>query len=309
MDMAKFQYYQLEKKHIPDVQYICRKSFGKKFTKDHLQHKYNSSYLDIPPIATIAYDGQKPIAFYGGVPQLFESNEQSFLIVHTCDSYTLPKYQKKGIHRNLALKAYDAMQRYDVKMVYAFHSENTYHSTKKLGWKEHVNMRRFHIKTNALPISKIAVKLNAQKWIINKAEKVLKPYLTEVSSNPLKQENKICNNYSKNFYRYKEGLCRHFSIQIESCQFYLKISSVMQIGFLNYPDLHRLKDAISTLKELAYKIQVPEILFQIDPSTRAYKDLKSIDQDYPSWLVGYLCFDADIKVEEFGFNYGDLDTF
>ncbi len=304
-----YQYSRLEKKHLPELQFLILKSFNKKISLDHLEKKYDTSYLEIDNIATIAHDGQKPIAFYGALPQLFQSKEEQFLVAHACDSYTLPEYQKQGLHYNLALKSYEIMQNNDIKMVYGYHSENTYYSTKRLSWEEHIPMKRFHLFTGALPLSKVLNKLNLKSLLLKRASNVLKPFLVDSLENPLLKEGRLCNQYSKEFYKYKEGFNKHHCIVINDCFFYLKVGAIMEVGFMDFPDVQSLQEALTSLRLLGKRIGTPEILFQLDSTTKQYKGLSVCLDEEPSWLIGYLPFDKKIDIKQFRFNYADLDTF
>ncbi len=305
----KYQYYRLENKHLSDVSYIIRKAFKKKLSVEYLQNKYNSSHHKIDKVATIAYNGKIPIAFYGAIPQMFRSNDQDFLIAHACDSFTLPEYQKKGLHFNLAEMSYKLMRESEIKMVYAFHSENTFYSTKKLNWEKHIEMKRFHFYTQKLSFAKMYNKLSLENITVKKAIRLFEPYLTEVFENPILDDKKRYQVYSDSFYNYKESFNRHFKININDCVFYLKVGAIIHIGHFEFPTNESLKKAISILKMLCIKIGVNEILFQVDPGTSQYKGLSSIKSGLPSWLIGYFSFDKKIDISEFGFNYSDLDTF
>jgi|GEM_PF-2033760 len=308
-NINKYQLYRLEKKHLHDVRYVILKAFGKKINIDYLSHKYDSSYLGIETVATIAYEGQKPVAFYGAIPQLFKLGNEKLLLAHACDSYTLPQYQKQGLHFNLASKSYELMQAEDIKMVYAYHSENTYYSTKKLNWKEHVHMNRFHILNGTLPVSKVCNRLNLNSLLMRRFKSVFRPYITSPTVNPVALESRMHQDYSSSFFNYKDGLNKHFTILINDCLFYLKVRAIIEVGFLGYNNVENLPGAIDKLKRLAAKCGINEILFQVDPTTKQFDGLTSISEGKPSWLIGYLPFDDSLDISKFGFNYADLDTF
>lgn len=78
---SNYKYYRLEVMHLKDDQYIIKMAFCKKVTLAYLENKYNSAYLGLNPISSIAYDGQKPIAFYGAYPQLFSSMKSLFFFL------------------------------------------------------------------------------------------------------------------------------------------------------------------------------------------------------------------------------------
>ena len=302
--------YPFEHSHLRDLRYIILESFGKKMDIDYLRNKYNSESFEINSLSTIAYIGGKPVAFYGAIPQIFVSNtSDKVFVAHACDSYTIPSYQKQGVHYQLALRSYELMQKNNVKLVYAFHSENTFHSTKKLKWKSHTAMKRFHIKASRIPLSKVVNKLNARYITQVVFQKVFGNYIVASCSNPLKEEDKFCQQYSSQFYEYKNKLDQHFILNIENTSFYVKLGAVMHIGYVRFKEASQLLIAIRQLKSMASKIGISELLFQLDPNSKAFQIMKQQFPSYDSWMIGYLPFDPKIDIQEFCFNYADLDTF
>lgn len=185
-------------------------------------------------------------------------------------------------------------------MVYVYHSANTYYSIKKLDWREHKHMQRFHLKAGAFPIAKITAKLSLTETIVNRAYQILSPYITSHIQNPIESEKKDFQNYSEQYYTYKEGFNKHFIILINECTFYIKVKGILEVGFFDFPTIPHLEAALSKLALLAEKIGVSEILFQTDPDTRQYAGLSGILPAYPSWLIGYLPFDENLQIEKIG---------
>ena len=309
MENTDYSYSQFEERHIKDAQYIFKSAFKLIVSEAFIRNKYDTSYLGIESISTIAYDKEKPVAFYGAIPQLFSNGKEEILIAHACDSYTLPEYQKKGLHYNLALKSYELMRKNEVKMVCAFHSENTFFSTKKLNWKEHKNLVRFHIKTNNIPSSKIYNKLGFNSVTHTKALKSLQPYLIEDTKSPFSKTEYFHQKYTSEFYKYKNGFNNHFLIKIEGCSFYLKLNSIVNVGFFDFDSEENFKIGIEKLKVITSKMGFNEILFQVDSLSNQYDTLLKISPPEPSWLLGYLPFDEMIDITAFRFNFADLDTF
>jgi hypothetical protein len=309
MENTKYQYYRFEEKHIKDAQFIFWKSFKYKVSEEFIKNKYNTSHIDVASICTIAFDKQKPIAFYGAIPQEFTNTKQSLLVAHTCDSYTLPQYQKQGLHYNLAKSSYDIMVKYDIKMAYAYHSDNTYYSTKRLNWKNHQNLNRFHIKINNLPVSKVLNKLGFNNLILSKAKQIFEPFLISTYPNPFSKTDLFHQNYNQEFYNYKDSFNPHFLIQLNNCTFYLKINSIVNVGYFDFDTEENLKTAVTSLKELTAKIGLNEILFQTDKNSTQFSVLEKFETPLPSWLIGYIPFEEYLNLNSFGFNFADLDTF
>lgn len=299
-----FSYFQLKDEHFKDVQYLMRVVFGKRVSIPHLKNKY-ADYLQLGYLSTIAYHNDKPIGFYGVIPQEFLHNGQSIIVAQACDSYTLKEYQGKGVHYNLAKFAYNIMKDQQVQFVYAFHSENTYHSTKKLDWQERERLARFHLNINTFPFAKVYKKLKLQKQFQNKVHRVFNQYLSsdfEYSSNLSHQ---IINAV---FLKYKERMSDYYIIEIEGCVFYLKVDSVIRIGLFTFETYENFLIAVEKLKDIGSQIGVSEILFQVSENSEMYQVLKKITTPQPSWILGYLKF-REIDINPFEFAYINLDTF
>lgn len=306
MKNLDFTYKRLDDDSLKDVQYLFLEVFDKKKSIRYIKNKYNTSYLGLKNICYLAYYDNKPVAFYGAIPQKFTSNSSSILVAHACDSFTLKEFQNKGLHYNLAVKSYELMKAEGIKLVYAYHSENTYFSTKKLCWLEHKKMQRFHFNIPTLPLAKGIKKLHLE----NIYQKICSIYLkkhqkfndTTISSDKLKQE------YNNNFIQYKNSFNDHYFIQLNNCNFWIKIEAVLHVGFFTSDSHENFKKAIRKLKKIALCLGINEILFQVLIDSKEYQLLSKVETAKPSWLVGYLPFDT-INLDDLEFNYADLDTF
>jgi len=304
--LNKYHLKRLEEKDFPAVKEIFWKVFHKKVSLSYLKNKYNTSYLGVKYICSIAYKGKIPVAFYGAIPQKFSNHSQEILVAHACDSFTLKECQGQGLHFQLATISYELMKENNIKFVYAYHSDNTYHSTKKLGWKEHIHMQRFHVKVPTLPISKILNKLGSNSfYTLFFSEKISKEALEKLQSNSSQFRQK----FTKSFIDYKNSFNNHFFIELYDCVFWVKIQSIMNIGLVQAPSETSLKKATRKLRRIAFFLGIKELLFQIDSATPVASYLTKIVVPKKSWLIGYLDFDPTINLEEFLFTYADLDTY
>ncbi len=307
MDISKITYHRLEAHHLKDVQFLFKNVFNKKVTIDYLSAKYNTNYVGVSFLCTIAFDGDQPVAFYGALPQRFIGKTGSFLIAHACDSFTLKEYQGKGIHFQLAQLAYQLMKQHQVKMVYAFHSENTFHSTKKLGWLSHTHLQRFHVYIKTIPQSKVYRKIGLAHLYQTKIARTLNALKTTTEITFTSHSN-YHQNYSNEFYQYKNSFYPHVQLELEGCRFFCKVDAIMQIGFFTYPSIDQFSKAITSLKMICKKLGINEILFQVSPNSNMSTALKTITEPQQSWLVGYLPFE-ELDITEFEFTFADLDTF
>lgn len=249
------------------------------------------------------------MGFYGAIPQKFYNGMEDISVVHTCDSITIKEYRKKGIHYALANLAYENMKTQNIQFIYAFHSENTFHSTKKLNWQVRYRLVRFHIKTGTIPVSKILNRL--QFGSINKiiTDQIFAPYRIQPNQWPLMKDNLYRQKISAPLINYKENISSHYLIQLGDCTFWIKLVSILQVGALYAPSFKSFQLAISKLRKLCQSVGIPEIIFHMDPNDPNTDYLKKISTQLPSWRVGYLKFNDSVNLDDFCFEACNLDTF
>ncbi|MFT4524337.1 MAG: hypothetical protein ACI85F_000478 [Bacteroidia bacterium] len=309
-EKAPYRTERLDDSNLKDVQFLYKKIFGKRISLENLTKKYDTSYTGIKHVTFLAYDGTKPIAFYGALPQLMNHKGETILAVHTCDSLTLPDYQRKGLHKMLALKAYDLMKEQGVRFVYAFHSENTFHSCKKLDWELGITIRGFTIKTAGLPFVKALRKFRPFIGPLNRYNRnVLLPFQIPVETFENSNSNSgLYHVYDQAFFSYK-CFTNNLVIKIENVKFWLNITSRVSVGDVVFESETDLLKGIKKLKKLTSQIGLNEILFQTTPGSKIEHALSKHFTGFESWKVGFYCFDDEIDVRQLKSNFGDLDTF
>lgn len=297
----------LEESDFPAVQELLWKVFQKKSSVLALKHKYDASHLALEYVSTIAYKDEIPVAFYGAILQKFRKHEQEIIVAQACDSSTLKAHQGKGLHFELAKLSYEIMQNQNVSCVYAFLNENSFHSTKKLGWHSYFNMQRFHVKVNTFPLAKALNKFSLNgfyDYFFNKksTEKLLVALTNQ-------HEEKYTQVIDQEFITHKNKLKNHYTVKLEDCIFWIKIERILQVGLCYADSEVSLQKAIEKLKRKAFYLGIPEILFQVDPKSKLSKQLTTIVLPKESWHVGYLPFDSKIDLKDFIFTYAAVDTF
>lgn len=305
-----YTYQRLSEDNLADFHTLYNEVFKKKATLQYLQKKYNTEYTGLKYVGYLAYDEETPIAFYGGLPQLFSINGRVIKAVHACDSITLPRYHRKGLHTNLALRSYQLMKKSDVKFVYAMHSYNTLRATKKLGWKLGESMVRYHYKVSTLPVSRAIYhikKLN--RYYLSLISRQLKKYkrLDEMK-NPLINEGFLAQHYSKDYFEYKNFSFNEL-VEIDGVELWLKFRSKIHIGAFQSDSVDSLKKALSELSSLAKRVGIQEIQFHVSKNSIQDKQLGQIFEANESWSLGFLDFDQTIDYQKLKLNYGDHDTF
>lgn len=305
---------QLTPKGLEDVRYLAKASFGYNYDSEYLAHKYNTKqYSDEGFLCCIGYIDDQPVGFYGGVPVSFKNHitQENVLMVQTCDSYTHPDYQRKGIHRQLALASYELMKLKGVKGVFALHSENTFHSCKKLGWSVQslLSVFQLNVKTS-IPWLKIMDKIPQLNQLSDRRINRVLEQSFELSSsfNNLVEQKTHSVDYSQEFIQYKNRY-RCFILKIGDCKVWVRIRSIIYVGAIENLHENNLALVKSTLTDLAKKLGTNKVFFQVheDHPSRAVLNgfMKSVD----GYKIGYLCFDETMDFSTFFINHLDFDNF
>ncbi len=305
-----YHYQRMSDDRISDVKFLFKSVFNKNVSNEYLLKKYGTEYTGLKYVGFLAYENDKPVAMYGGLPQLFQQNGKLIKAVHACDSFTLPAHHRRGLHTNLALRSYEFMRENDVRFVYAMHSLNTLRATKKLGWVVGESMKRYHIRIKTLPVSKVANRMAALNRVYcSTVESALKKFETlSYMSNPLLAEGRLAQLYDQSYFDYKLFSFNRV-IMIDNVKLWLKIKSAIHVGTFESPSVQDLKNAILQLTILCRKLGIHEIQFHVSVNSNQNMQLQSLYTGYESWTVGYLDLESGLDFDSFKLNYGDHDTF
>jgi GNAT superfamily N-acetyltransferase len=308
---ASFRFEQLCDDHWVALQGLFLKVFHKRVSLEYLRGKYDTSYTGVKHLTYLAFDGERPIAFYGALPQTFSFGDEKFLGVHTCDSITLPEYQRRGLHGALAQKAYALMRDHGVRFVYAFHSDATLRACAPLGWLTHHRMQVHRIPTGVPPM---ATAFHRSPLLGRLHDQVARRVLRARASAPDTFKNSAVTTgamgvrYSPEFFAYK-CFTPNGIIDFGGCRAWVRSGSGLWVGDLQFNDSEALGHGIIGLKRLARRLGCGHILFQTSPGTALNDELNSKHQAVDSWIVGWLPFDDDLPAASWQTNFGDLDTF
>lgn len=291
---------------VNDLRLLFHSAFGKRPSSEYFLSKYFMHNSEINTYCTIAYYREKPVAFYGAVPQKFKNGDNFFWAAHAGDSITIPDFQRKGIHKKLANLSYEKMIRDGLHFVYAFHSENTMRATKPLGWQNGYQMHFLEVPISTLPIQSVLERLNMASILRNQVVS----YEIEGHSyqNPVLNDRHFGVEYDDHYLnRIDES--NKMMIDVEGCQFFLKWDSILRVGYFKASSDEQLKNAMKKLKGICAKSGVRKILFQVSKGTQQYQQLSSIGVLKPSWMMGYKLFEPSLNMSAMKNNYADLDTF
>lgn len=303
----------LSKERIKDVQYIIKKVFKKNLTLAFLDHKFNTKqYCDFEYLCCLAYHNDKPIGFYGATPYIFSDLNEQKLLVQTHDTFVLKEFQGKGVHKKLAEASIELMKKAGAVAAFAFHSEATYHSYKKIGWLDGYELNRVHLYNDKkFPSFKLYSKysfLNSIKT--KKINNVLKDYNTINNfKNDYQEPKQHSVIYDQKYIDFKTKFNTKI-IEINNCKIWVKFQSILTIGGfdgLNEKNFHLI---MNELKTLAKKVGTNEVLIPYNPNASYAKlFLKNKIEVKKSFHLGYLPLSSNINFNDYLINYSEFDTF
>ncbi len=305
-----FKIERLTESRLSDVQWLIKKVYQTNISLEKLRHKYRTSvYLPHEYVCMMAYVDEQIIGFYGVIPMQFEGKNETFFLGQTCDSFTHPDYQGKGVHYQLAKASYELLEKAGFKGVYAFHSDNTFHSCKKLGWSEWPRFLRAHKKISvSLPWFKLFSKYTVLSTLKKRNVKRALSDVKQVNDfkNPAKEVNLSGAVYSSDFVKYKNRFdC--FLIQLGTCHLWLKLDSVVHVTAISHINDRNFEEVMTGLESLARRLKTNEIIFQIYPSHPAFKLLENRLEWLESFRIGYFPFGEHV-FGEVHHNYIDMDS-
>lgn len=310
--MGELVIHRLTRERLKDVQIVIREAFQRHIEIDQLLAKYDTSiFSEHNYLCTVGYIDEKPIAFYGAIPLVFDYEGQRILGVQACDSYTHPDFQRQGIHYKLAQASYTLMRNAGVSFVYAFHSALTMKACERLGWSLHQEFVRFHIPTNRKwPIFRV---LSRFKWLKGLKKVAIKRAIRgwnekEVMVNQYVGKNALVVPFSPEYTKYKNQRNNRI-LEIEGCTVWLRLDYIVQVGAIDGLTDENMNHVLNRLRKLARAIGAKEVVFQMYPDGDQYERLSSRLEGFPSFHLGYLQFDEEVDFTRYKANAVEFDSF
>ena len=132
---------------------------------------------------------------------------------------------------------------------------------------------------------------------------------TVISASVFLEEGVVSANRNNDYYDYK-SFTNNFTIKIDDTVFWIKIKNGLLIGDVEIKSIEKFETALNTLKTLASRNGITEIIFQASPNTLLAKIMETrCNEKFDSWVVGFKNFTSDFPLEKLKFTFGDLDTF
>ncbi|HEX2901331.1 MAG TPA: GNAT family N-acetyltransferase [Bacteroidia bacterium] len=295
---------------LPDVQRLFAEVMHQDVSLEYLRRKYDTRHSGHQYLSSIAYDGHRPVAFYGAIPQIFSGPTGQFVGCHAADLMTVADHQRKGLHRQLGLAAYAWMRAEGVRFVYGFLSENSYQSSMKLDWRVWGKLRGYALKAARFPLAKVFRRVpGLREWQVSRTSKALSQYaLAHEDFFNSNAASGISVEYSQALIASK-AFHKHYLVAFSGVKFWLSIDAVVRVGDVHFENAMQFDQGLSELIRIARKLGYGQILFQTYPGSPLDNVLAQQHEGFESWIVGYLPLGEEIDFMQYRPNYADQDSF
>jgi GNAT superfamily N-acetyltransferase len=299
--------------NIADLSRLHEAVYGRKQVDGFFENKYDTIYTGAKYVGYFAYNERhQAIAFYGVIPTLLWYNKRTVLTAQSADTMTHPDHRNKGLFTELANHTYALSKAMGISLVFGFPNQNSLPGLiNKLDWQIAEVMDRFHIPVKGgLPLEKIAHKFPALRKAYSRYQQwILKGHLQTAHG----ITNSVLTGNGNGVYR-DAGYLKYKTyspttvIKIEGVLFWIKLQNGIQIG-----DIENIGDnfnvAIASLRQLARKLGVAGIHFQISPDTPLHDLFAQYYQPEPSFPVIFKDLGYGLTTENIKFTLADIDIF
>lgn len=290
---------------------LYRSVYGKSIDVDQVIRKFSGPKPMGSLFGYLAFDGRKPIAFYGAIPTEMTFGNAVEMAAQSADTMTHPDYRGKGLFVELAKLTYKQLENAGITFVWGFPNQNSESGfLKNLNWQYEERIRGFKIEMKGLPIGRFASKTPLFKhWYKRFVRREFCKYKADHFPSRTIPENAVTVLESPEYlnYKWQNG---SFSVAISDCVFCLKMGKNLQIGSVEAANETDFQHAFSRLIQICKKCGIDEIIMQLSPKLPVATWLPQQNSvSFDSWIVGYRNFNSNFPLDQLAFTWSDVDTF
>src|SRR4030095_7867704 len=309
---TQFRIERLNKSRLNDLLRLHKIIYNSRFPNDHFPKKYDTAFTGVQYVGYVAYDRENiPIAYYGVIPCFIQCNGRILLAAQSADTMTHPLHSHKGLFVKLAQCTYDLCKENGILLVFGFPNQNSRKGfVDRLGWTIAESMYRFTIPVKSIPIETLFARFGLKRWIYAKYFKsVLKNFLTTQKglSNSVILEG-FGGVYRDNKYLAYKTYSRTIVIAVGNAKVWMKIKNGLDIVDIDL-GIEEFRLTIESLREIARRLGVTQISFQISAGTRLYSLFEQEFEAIPSFPIGFKDLGAGISFDKIKFTFADIDIF
>jgi len=303
MENTNITYETLSEKHLAGLVALCLKVFKSKRTEAYFRLKYLQNPIIADSVSSIACDRGKVVGFVGAIPQKYSNAGREYLVAHSCEYQTHPDYRLLQIHSKLVERTNQLLRDKGVNLLYAYFSDVSQRSVKKLGWNYLRPLNYAVIRTGAIPIQKAQYKLLGKSRWKNFA-KTLDQQFSFNEENEFVME--VIDAKLLNYRRFTDNGI----FKINGCDFWIKLSEVLHVGKFSTKDFNSFKLGLEELVLKCKQFGIDKIVFQVDPLWEEFQFLEQFGcKLQPGANLATHHFNQEVNTDNFRFTYSSFDNF
>lgn len=290
MEDIKISFEFLQRKHLPELVVLYQSIFNKKVENSYFEIKYGLHLPDQKQMSVVGINDGRVIGFFGAIPQEFLLEDQSYSMLFTCDYFLEETYRGKGVFDRIYgfVKEQAIQQNYDY--FYTFDSAQTHKFGRKMGWIRIPSFLGMEWKTFSHTAKSILERTFGAKWSKKRLEKLLAQYEVDLTLDQL-PETSI--RYDDNFLE-KKNFIDHFFVKIHGCFVWLKYDYRLTIGFIHVTDEGDLFEMLNSLKSIALRSRVHQIVMHLRPDDPFLEQIKIHGITFEGYSASYLPLKEDL---------------
>ena len=296
--MEEYQYKRFTRSLIVDFMQLHHRVFGVPIDEEEVVAKFDTSKIcQLEYIGYLAYDGKRPIGFYGVFPCWAQLGKDKFLCAQSGDTMTDPGYRGKGLFVKLARLTYDLAKEEGVLFIFGFPNSNSFPGfAGKLNWLFLGHIQSFKGRVFTLPLAILAKKYK----ILNSLYKrhcrfVFSKYKTNAAyfENSCTGSEHLTIIHDSSFFNYKQYF-EKFIIKLGNYTMWVKIDGALFIGDIQGLNSHQvtslseLKTLLASINKLAFFLGVNAIIINTSPNTPLFDFFKGALKSKETLPIGYL---------------------
>ena len=302
----------LSRDKIEDLAKLHEAVYAAAPANNYYDLKYDTAYTKVEYAGFIAYHPcGEPIAYYGVIPCFIEWNKEIILAAQSADTMTHPKHRFKGMFMQLANKTFELCRQLNIKLIFGFPNQNSYHGFIKLGWKKTESLECFIIPVDSLPLHSISSKIGILKIPYEHYKKqVLKKILLDVNGikNSVITDGFAGVLRSDDYVKYKT-YSKTKVITIAGAKIWMTDKHALVVGDMEDVNEKNFNNVIDELKSVAKKMGFKQIQFHSSSGTSLNHLFSGICKASPSFPVLFLDCGSPVPLEKIKFTFADIDIF
>lgn len=299
--------------HLEALAQLHAAVYGQAPDRERLRRKYDTRSLGNEVIGHLAFDGDRPVAYYGVLPVTLVDGGRELLTAQSGDTMTDPEYQGRGLFSRLGAATYDLARAEGIAFVFGFPNANSYPGfVKRLGWSHRRTMRSYRGLVPTIPVALLATRAGVggdrlrriQRAVVRRTRLAspaseVRSSVTESGGSGVRRDDA--------YRRYKDADLLQF--RQGSVQVYFRFDSAVSVADVVGPGGASARAAMARLRVIAALTGNAVIRYHVSPGSASDRLVAPSLTGRDGLPYGHVAFRDDVDPEQFDFTFYDYDTF